>query len=92
MVLEKILKAYWVKFNKDVNHPKIHNLLNLAKQSNIQLDGKLEEFFDKVNSFMLECRYPDYKEQFYKFATKEFARNNLDKIIEVYQWLKSMIQ
>ena len=32
LVLEKILKAHWVKHNRNVIHPKIHNLLILAKE------------------------------------------------------------
>jgi HEPN domain-containing protein len=37
LVLEKILKANWVKFNQNSNHPRIHNLLKLAQESGIEI-------------------------------------------------------
>lgn len=89
--MEKVLKAFWVK-NNDVDvPPKIHNLLRLAQLSNIYLKKEDEDFLDIVNRFMLESRYPEFKKEFYKLATKEFARENLNKISEYYKWFKSQL-
>jgi hypothetical protein len=45
-----------------------------------------------VNSFQLEAIYPEYKKEFQKIATKEFAASNIDKIKEVFLWLKSRLR
>ncbi|OGU14882.1 MAG: hypothetical protein A2X61_11895 [Ignavibacteria bacterium GWB2_35_12] len=92
LVLEKILKAHWVKFNKDVNHPKIHNLLNLAKETILNQTEDELAFLRLVNNFHLENRYPDYKKEFHKIVTKEYCLDNFNKIKERYQWFKSQLK
>ena len=61
LVLEKILKALVVLNNEDNLPPKIHNLVKLAKLASLKLTMEQEMFFDEVNDFNLESRYPDYK-------------------------------
>lgn len=89
LVLEKALKAIFVKFNDNLIPPKIHNLSRLAELSKISPDPEIEKFLVAANKFHLEGRYPDYKSEFYKSCTKEFAENNFNKIKEIYKWLKS---
>ncbi len=72
--------------------PKIHNLVRLAEISSLKLDEETRLFLDKVNDFNLDVRYPEYKNEFYKTCTKEFAENHLKKIEELYQWLKSRLK
>jgi len=91
LVLEKALKAIYVEKKKGVA-PRTHNLLALAKSTSLSLTQKQEEFLFKVNSFNIEARYPDFKRQFYKLCTKEFASENLTEIRKFYQWLKSRIE
>jgi len=58
LVLEKTLKAYFVKqYNK--LPPKIHNLVRLAEISGIELTEEQKLFLDEVNDFNFEIRYPD---------------------------------
>ena len=47
---------------------------------------------DKINDFNIEVRYPEYKNEFYKLCTKEFAKENVNKIKELYRWIKSQIK
>lgn len=91
LVLEKALKAIFVSKN-DVVPPKTHNLVKLAEQSSIELSEEKQIFFDEVNDFNLEARYPDYRNDFYNRCTKDFAEKYFLKIKEDYQWLKSLIE
>ena len=92
LVLEKSLKAFYVKDNENRMPPKTHNLVKLAEKTTIPLDTKLKLFLDEVNDFNLEVRYPDYKHEFYKNCTKEFAEEYLNKIREHYKWIKSLLK
>ena len=86
--MEKTLKAIYVKNNDNKLPPKIHNLVRLSELSNVVLNEEQKLFLDKINDFNLEVRYPEYKNEFYKTCTKEYAEGYLTKIREYYQWLK----
>ena len=53
------------------------------------LDQQL--FLDEVNDFNLEVRYPEYRSEFYKFCTQEFAESYFIRIKEFVSWLRSQI-
>lgn len=89
LVLERLLKAHLVKKNKAV--PPIHNLLKLAKLAEIKLNDNLVKELAEITSFNLEARYDDYKEQFYKKATKEFTEKWSEKAKRICQWLKNQL-
>ena len=69
--------------------PKIHNLVKLADISNLNLTSNQEVFLGEVNGFNIEARYPQYKQEFYRLCTKEFASHYFLKIKEFYKWIKS---
>ena len=92
LVLEKLLKAIYVKNNGNKIPPKLHNLVRLAEESHMGIDENKKVILDKINDFNLEVRYPEYKNEFYKTCTKEFAEENVKRIKELYQWLKSQIK
>jgi HEPN domain-containing protein len=92
LVLEKGLKAFYVKDNKNRMPPKTHNLVKLAEKTTIPMTAELKLFLDEVNDFNLEVRYPEYKQEFYKTCTKEFAKNYINKIKEHYKWIKSLLK
>lgn len=92
LVLEKILKALWVKHHMDDIPPKIHNLLKLYQDSNISFLNKDDLLFlDEVTRFNIENRYPENKLAFYRLCTKEFAETRIKKIIEMFQCLLKTI-
>jgi hypothetical protein len=91
LVLEKILKAIYVKNNQNKIPPKIHNLVRLSELAFVKLDDNKKIMLDKINDFNIETRYPEYKNEFYKTCTKEFTEENINKIKELAQWLKSQI-
>ena len=91
LVLEKLLKAIFVKNNNNKMPSKLHNLVRLSELSFIELDENKKVLFDKINDFNIEVQYPEYKNELYKTCTKEFAEENINYIKELYKWLKSQI-
>ena len=92
LVLEKALKAHFVKDNENQMPPRVHNLVKLAENIHITLNEDLKLFFDEVTDFNLEVRYPGYKREFQRKCTKEFCEEKFFKIKEHYKWLKSQIK
>jgi HEPN domain-containing protein len=92
IVLEKVLKALFVKNNENKIPPKIHNLVRLTELSSLNLDDEKKFILDKINDFNLEVRYPEYKNEFYKICTKEFTEEKINQINELYKWLRSLIK
>lgn len=92
LVLEKALKAHYVKDNGNQMPPRVHNLVKLVEKTHIALNEDLKIFFDEVTDFNLEVRYPGYKREFQRKCTKEFCEDKFFKIMEHYKWLKSQIK
>jgi HEPN domain-containing protein len=79
LVLEKLIKAHWVKDNEDNHPPKIHNLTTLIKKTKLQLSEDYMDFLDRMNQFQLEGRYPDYVSGIYKIYKGRLTKEILDK-------------
>ena len=91
LVIEKLLKAYYVK-NADISAPPIHDLSKIAEKGNLALSEKQKDFLDEVTTFNIKARYPDYKNRFYRKATREFAEAYVNQIKEFRQWLIEQIK
>ena len=87
LIIEKVLKAFFVRDNPKVPVPQIHNLIRLAGRTKLQLTPEQQDLLLEINQFNLKARYPDYKFEFYKKCTPEYAQNSFMKIKELYQWL-----
>lgn len=91
LVIEKLLKAYYVKkLGKEV--PKIHDLYKLASKANLDMTEEQKDFLQYTTLFNIEVRYEDYKKDFYKKCTKEFAAKNIKRVKELRKWLKEKIR
>ncbi len=90
LVIEKLLKAYYIKA-VDSNFPRIHHLLQIAERSGLALSDSQKDFLLEVTTFNLRARYPDYKQRFYKKVTKDFAVQYIRKIKEFRLWLLKKI-
>ena len=88
----KIIKALYVQDNQNQLPPKSHNLVKLAKNTNIVFSTDQIIFLDEVTDFNLEVRYPEYRREFYKRCTKEFADPYFVQIKEMFQWIKSHLK
>ncbi|MDY6857394.1 MAG: HEPN domain-containing protein [Thermodesulfobacteriota bacterium] len=92
LVLEKALKAFYVRDNDNRIPPKTHNLVKLAEKTTLPMNLKKRIFFDEVNDFHIETRYPEYKQEFYKTCTREYAEEYFKKIKEQFTWIKSLLE
>ncbi|MBU1680549.1 MAG: HEPN domain-containing protein [Bacteroidetes bacterium] len=92
LVIEKLLKAVFVQNCDNKIPPKLHNLVRLAEISLVEVDENKKIILDRINDFNIDVRYPEYKNEFYKICTKEFAEENINRINELYQWLKYQIK
>jgi len=92
LVVEKALKAVFVLNNDNKIPPKTHNLLKLAKKSSLPLSIDQKLLFKEIQGFNIEARYPQYKQEFYKQCTSDLTLDYLNKIKDVFKWLKSHIE
>ena len=90
LVIEKALKANWVKVFEETP-PKIHDLVKLADKTHFNLGSFDVSFLDELNKFNLESQYPDYKLEIYKLCTKEYTLILFIRIKEFFQWIKSQL-
>jgi HEPN domain-containing protein len=90
LVLEKILKALYVK-KVNIQVPRIHHLLKLARDCGLQLTNEQEDFLLEVTAYNLKGRYPDYKQSFQRKATMEFTSERIARIKEMRQWLREQV-
>jgi len=90
LVIEKLLKAYYVK-HRDGNYPQIHDLLRLADRAVLILSNEQKDILDEVTGFNISVRYEDYKKEFRNKCTVEFAKEYIDKIEEFRKWIKKKL-
>jgi len=86
LVIEKLLKAIIVR--KTENHaPFSHDLRRLAKISELNFSDEHKKWLDSITSFNINARYDDYKEDFYKKCTFEYATYWLSNIKNLREWI-----
>jgi len=91
LVLEKLAKAHWVRTHEDDIPPKVHNVVWLLEESNIDLGDETMKFLEDYNKFQLSGRYPDYTNRIYQMCTREFTSEQLEKVKEVRKCLLKML-
>ena len=91
LMIEKLLKAYFVKVNEDYP-PFTHNLLKLAKESGLDISEELKINLTTITAFNINTRYDDYKRSFQKKCNQTFTSNWVNKIKEIRLWIKERIK
>lgn len=86
LVLEKLLKAHVVK-NQKKHALFTHDLLRLATKAELIFNDEIEEWLDDISTFNINARYDNYKQDFYKLCTKDFANLWSERIERIRQWL-----
>ncbi len=86
LVIEKLLKAYYIK-NINSNTPFNHDLLRIAEKTNLSLSDQQKDILDLITTFNIKARYDDYKLEFYKKCTKKFTDESIKKIKEMRKWI-----
>lgn len=87
--IEKAIKGYYL-FSQKKMAPYIHNLIKLAKESNIynEIDNKNRDFLEDLNPCYIELRYPAIDRAF-DFQIDELkAKEFLLKAEEFLEWLE----
>lgn len=90
LVIEKLLKAYFVK-NVNNQPPYIHNLLRLAEKTELKLSEKQKDFLVTATAFNIRARYDDYKLAFYKTCTKNYTEKWINEIEGFRKWIKKQL-
>lgn len=86
IVLEKILKALVV--NETKKHVLYtHDLVKLAEISTLSFSDQEIKFFNEVNDFNMDARYPEQKMEFYKICTKEYTKKYIKEVESIYKEL-----
>ncbi len=73
LVIEKLCKAIWIKYNQDNVPPRTHNLNHLLTSTPIELTDERSEFMLSLNRFQLEGRYPDYLTKLHNICNEQFT-------------------
>ncbi|MBA7678128.1 hypothetical protein ES703_86399 [subsurface metagenome] len=90
LVLEKLIKAYYVKQISE-NPPFIHDLLRLLEKTGMEISEERKDMLDTISGFNINTRYNDYKQSFYKKCTKEFTEKWIRSIKELRAWIKEQL-
>jgi len=72
--------------------PFTHNLLKLAKDSELELSDELKINLTTITAFNLNTRYDDYKRSFQKKCTPPFTLDWVNKIKKIRLWIKEQIK
>ena len=89
LAIEKALKSKFVE-HKNEYAPFTHNLLVIAERIDAVIPPEIGFTLSEINSFNMETRYPDEKEEFEALATKEFAEKFLSEGEKVLKWILSL--
>ena len=90
LVIEKLLKALYVK-KLQIHAVFSHDLLRLAKKTEINVSEEYEEWLDEITTFNLNARYDNFKQSFYKRCSKEFTEEWVAKIEILKKWLVNQL-
>lgn len=91
LVIEKLLKAYFVKV-KNIHPPFIHNLLRLAEKADMKLKNEQKIILASLTTFNINARYDDYKQSFYKKCTPDYTKIWIKNIKICREWIKELLK
>lgn len=89
--VEKLLKGLIVH-NTSSPAPYEHNLVRLAETTGIIYSEEQLDLLADITTFNIKGRYDDYKNQFYKTATREYAEKYLLQTEQFMLWLQKHFQ
>jgi len=93
LVIEKLLKAIYIKNSKENNQPpRTHDLLLIASRAKLNPSENQQDLLDKITTFNISARYPDYNHRFYKKCTSEYTAERIDEVKELRVWLMTILE
>lgn len=90
MGLEKLLKSIYIS-KKDEAPPYIHDLVKIAAKCDLTLNIEDKKILETITGFNINARYDDYKDKFYRTATKEYTTKHISEIKRIKKWLEKQI-
>jgi hypothetical protein len=90
LVIEKLFKAYYSKVHNEFP-PMIHDLRRIGERAGIVFDDEKLTIVETISQFNIRARYDDYKQNFYKLCTQDYATIWIEKIKEIQLWIKTML-
>ena len=91
LMIEKLLKALYVKINNEYP-PYLHNLLRLTERCGLTLNVEQQLFFATVTAFNINARYDDYKMSFQKTCTPDFCAFWMEQLKIQRLWIKTLVE
>lgn len=67
-------------------------MVRLAELTGVELSVKQLTLLRIINRFNIRARYDDYKESFYKLATREYTKQYIENGNKLFLWIKKFIQ
>lgn len=91
-VIEKGLKGIYA-FRKHEIPPYIHNLIRLAKKSELFefLSDEQKKFINFLEPLYIEARYPAYKDKIFQSLNHATCEKMLKNTEDLYQWIKQQL-
>ena len=90
LVIEKLLKAYYVKIHENYP-PMLHDLRRIGERAGIVFDDDKMIIVETISQFNIRARYDDYRRNFYKLCTPGYTATWIENIKEIRQWIKTML-
>jgi len=90
LVIEKLLKAYYVKMLHDFP-PMIHDLRRIGERAGLEFDETQTITIETISQFNIRARYDDYRRNFYQMCNLTFTTEWIEKIKNIRQWIKTML-
>jgi len=87
LVVEKLLKAHWVRDNHENFPPRTRSLDFLIGQTELLPAPSDMDTLRVLNSWNIEGRYQDYRDVVFRTTTREYAAETLEKVDKIRQWL-----
>jgi len=90
LVVEKLLKAVFVKTNNDYP-PMLHDLRRIGEKAGIIFDANKLIIVETISQFNIRARYDDYKRAFYQLCTPDYTSIWIQNIKDIRLWIKTML-
>jgi HEPN domain-containing protein len=92
LVIEKLSKSLWIKYNTENVPPRTHNLIHLLSSTPIELTDDKSEFLLTLNRFQLEGRYPEYLTKMHNICNEQFTKSLINSTNDLRLWLLGKLQ
>jgi HEPN domain-containing protein len=91
LVIEKLLKAHWVKDTGNNFPPRLHNLELLLSQTNLLMDTHDIDELRIMNAWNIEGRYQDYRDMIFRTTTQAYTEEKMLIVEKIKIWLLSQL-